>query len=256
MRFAVLGSGSKGNSVYIEEGQTAILIDNGFSGKDLLSRLRAIGKEISDLSAVFVTHSHNDHIAGVGVVSRRCSIPVYANCGTFSEGENRLGKLHRRIEFSTGALIDHHDLQIQSFAISHDTADPVGYVISNGSTSIGYCTDTGKITHRIRSRLAPCNALILEFNHDPEMLKNGPYPLDLQQRIRSSHGHLANETSAEFLAEIANDNFKLAILAHLSETNNTPQLAHSAACTQLAAHENIKIVLAHQYTPTELFELE
>ena len=255
MRFAVLGSGSKGNSIYIEEGATAILIDNGFTGKELISRLAKIGRTLSNISAIFLTHEHNDHIAGAGVLSRRCSLPVYANEGTFLRGEAKLGKIFARMEFATGDILTLGGLQIHSFPISHDTADPVGYVVGNGKVKLGYCTDTGKITKLMRLRLAGCNAQIIEFNHDPEMLSNGPYPLDLQQRIRSNHGHLANATAAEFLGEIVHEQLQYAVLAHLSEVNNSPDLAYIEAHSTLGGYEQIQLVVAHQHSPTELFGL-
>lgn len=255
MRFAVLGSGSKGNSVYIEEGATAILIDNGFTGKEIISRLAKIGRTLSDISAIFLTHEHNDHIAGAGVLSRRCSLPVYANEGTFMHGDAKLGKIYARKEFATGDILTLGSLQIHSFPTSHDTADPVGYVVGNGKVRLGYCTDTGKITQLMRVRMAGCDAQILEFNHDPEMLSNGPYPLDLQQRIRSQHGHLANATAAEFLGDVANSHLRYAVLAHLSEVNNSPDLAYVEAHSILGGYEQIQLVVAYQHSPTELFSL-
>ena len=255
MRFSVLGSGSKGNCVYIEHGKTAILIDGGFSGKEINHRLKSIGRDISCLDAICVTHEHNDHIAGVGVLSRRCNLPVHANPGTFSGGENQLGKLAKREEFDTGDQFVVKDLQIRSFRVSHDTNDPVGYVISSDQATLGYCTDTGKVTHLMRQRLAGCTGLIIEFNHNLQMLKNGPYPPMLQQRVRSSHGHLANEDAAEFMQTLMHQGLEIAVLAHLSETNNTPQLAMEAARTVLADQPDSLFVLAGQSSPTQLFTL-
>lgn len=229
MRFSLLGSGSRGNSLYIESGQTAILIDAGFSGKEIAARLQTIDRDLHRLTAICLTHEHDDHIKGAGVLSRRCAIPALANAGTFQAGDSRLGKLHSRMEFATGDLISVGDLQLRSFAISHDTADPVGFVISDGKVQLGSCTDTGKVSHLIAQRLAGCDALILEFNHNLELLKNGPYPPSLQQRVRSSHGHLCNEDAAAFLGQLLSDQLDLVVLAHLSETNNTPLLAEHAA---------------------------
>lgn len=256
MIFSVLGSGSRGNCVYIEAGRTAILIDGGFSGKEISSRLQSIGKDASQLDAICVTHEHNDHICGVGILSRRCNLPVYANPGTFAGGEKHLGKLTKRCEFDTGDQFFIQDLSIRSFRISHDTADPVGYVISSERWSLGYCTDTGQTTHLMQQRLTGCTALILEFNHNPQMLKEGPYPLALQQRVRSNQGHLANEEAAEFLKSIGHSGLKLAVLAHLSEANNTPQLALDAALKSFDSRLETRLFLASQETPTQLFSLE
>lgn len=251
----MLGSGSRGNSVYIESGKTGILIDAGFSGKEIETRLKSIGRDLSNVRALCITHEHNDHILGAGVISRRCKIPTYLNDGTFSAGEKRMGKLFDHREFETGDLLQIGDLQVRSFRISHDTADPVGYVVSDGRKSIGYCTDTGKVSHLIAKRLAECNGLILEFNHNLQMLKDGPYPLPLQQRVRSSRGHLCNEDAAVFLAGLIGDHLHTAVLAHLSETNNTPELARQAAMFSVQEWGDTSLIIASQEKATTLLEL-
>lgn len=255
MRFSVLGSGSRGNSVYIESGKTGILIDAGFSGKELESRLKSVGRDLSNVHALCITHEHGDHIAGAGVISRRCKVPTYANPGTFAAAEKRMGKLFVRKEFETGDLVQIRDLQVRSFRISHDTADPVGFVVSNGKLSVGYCTDTGKVSHLIGRRLAGCNGLVLEFNHNLEMLKNGPYPLPLQQRVRSSRGHLCNEDGAAFLAELISDQLKTVVLAHLSDTNNSPDLARKAALQSVKEWGDAALLIASQDKASPLIEL-
>jgi len=253
MRFSVLGSGSKGNSVYLESGTTGILIDAGFSGKEISRRLQSIDRDLTNISALFLTHEHGDHISGAGVISRKCSIPVYANSGTFAVAETRLGKLFAKNEFETGDTIQIGDLRVRSFRISHDTADPVGFVVSDGNFSVGYCTDTGKVSHLIGRRLADCDAIILEFNHNLQMLKNGPYPLPLQQRVRSSRGHLSNEDGAQFLTNLMGEQLQIAVLAHLSETNNTPELAKKAALDVVSDWGETVLVVAHQECATKLF---
>ena len=253
MKISVLGSGSKGNSVFIESGGTALLIDNGFSGKEVSARLERIGCSADSLGAICVTHEHNDHIAGVGVLSRRYGIPVHANSGTFRASEKKLGKLYKRCEFETGERFEVGAFEVHSFPISHDTADPVGFVISDGHFRVGYCTDTGKVSHLMTKRLADCNGLILEFNHDPDMLKNGPYPLPLQQRVRSSRGHLSNEDAGRFLVSILSEQTELVIQAHLSETNNTADLAVAAANQSVLDWAGVRRIVAKQSQPTELF---
>lgn len=255
LQFSILGSGSRGNSVYIESGKTAILIDSGFSGKDIIARLKAVGKDVERLDAIFVTHEHNDHIGGVGVLSRRCRLPVYANSGTLHGGEKRLGKLFETCEFATGDRVEFQDLEIKSFHISHDTEDPVGYVIGNGKTRIGYCTDTGKVSLLMKQRLQGVNGLILEFNHDLTMLAQGPYPLALQQRVRSGHGHLANGDASVFLRELLHDDLSHVVLAHLSETNNLPELALQEALKAVPGGDACKLVLARQDGPTGILSL-
>ncbi|MBU0664884.1 MAG: MBL fold metallo-hydrolase [Proteobacteria bacterium] len=255
MYFSVLGSGSKGNSVYIESGSTAILIDAGFSGKEIATRLHSIGRRIEDLDALFVTHEHHDHIHGVGVLSRRCNIPVYGNYDTVKSGEKLMGKLFKHSEFVTGEVIQMQDLQIRSFSVSHDAADPVGFVICNGKVTLAYCTDTGKVSALLRQRLMGCNGLVLEFNHDPQMLKEGPYSLALQQRVRSDHGHLSNADGAEFLQSLLHDQLQYVILAHLSATNNHPDLAMTTA-RGAVGDSPLQLRVASQTLATELILLE
>jgi phosphoribosyl 1,2-cyclic phosphodiesterase len=255
MRFSILGSGSRGNSVFIESGKTGILIDAGFSGKEIEYRLQSIGRRLDDINGLFITHEHNDHICGAGVVSRKGKIPTYANPGTFGAGEKKMGKVFARREFQTGDLVEIEDLMVRSFRISHDTADPVGYVISDGKRSVGYCTDTGKVSLLMVRRLGGCDALILEFNHNLEMLRNGPYPLPLQQRVRSSMGHLSNEDAATCLADLIGAHLQIAVLAHLSETNNTPSLARDAAQSAVRQWGETALVIAAQDKVLPLMEI-
>ncbi|MCI5132018.1 MAG: MBL fold metallo-hydrolase, partial [Candidatus Electrothrix sp. EH2] len=146
MKFSVLGSGSKGNCTLIESGSTCILIDAGFSGKEINRRLALINRSSDDLDAILITHEHGDHISGVGVMSRRCNLPVYANAATHEAAEKRVKTLHQRCEFATGTGFTLNNLYIHPFRISHDTADPVGFLVSDGECAVAYCTDTGKIT--------------------------------------------------------------------------------------------------------------
>ena len=253
MRYSVLGSGSKGNCVYIESGSTAILIDGGFSGKEIAQRLKAINREIDSLGAIFVTHEHHDHIQGVGVMSRRCRIPVYANEGTFRGAEKRLKKLHKRCEFGTGDTLSFDGLQVRSFSVSHDTHDPVGFVVSDAGGSLGYCTDTGIASRLIAQRLRGVDGLVLEFNHDPDLLKHGPYPPALKQRVRSSQGHLANGDAANLLKEILHQDLKQVVIAHISETNNLPEIAYREAERVIRPEGGETLLtVSYQDIPTDL----
>ena len=216
-----------------------------------------INRNISDLDAVFVTHEHHDHICGVGVISRRCNIPVFANEGTYRGAEKRLKKLPSRKEFDTGSTLEFQDLHIRSFNVSHDTIDPVGFVVSNGRLSLGYCTDTGIISNLISRRLHHVDSLILEFNHDPDLLKNGPYPPVLQQRVRSNQGHLANKDSAQLLESIYHHQLQHVVLAHISETNNLPEIAYNAAATAIPpAKASTILKIAPQDSPTSLINID
>jgi len=260
MRFCVLGSGSRGNATYLESGKTRILIDAGMSGKELQRRLSAIGVDISTLDAIMVTHEHNDHVHGVGVLSRRTGIPVFANPATFSAASKTVHRLSAYNEFETGVTFQFCGLEIHPFAISHDSADPVGFRISNGRVSLGYCTDTGKVSQLIRHRLATCQALVLESNHDIEMLQNGTYPPYLKQRIRSSQGHLDNGEAAAFLKELLHEDLQHVVLAHLSEENNRPEIAYCLAAEALDSkpivkERRLRISVACQENVGELIHL-
>lgn len=249
MKFCVLGSGSKGNCTLIESAETRILIDCGFSGKEIEKRLVSIGYDPQTISAILVTHEHNDHIAGVGVLSRRYQLPVFANPATYNAAQKKLGRLFDFNPFSTGEPFRYNDLYIHPFAVSHDTADPVGFVCADEDHRVGYCTDTGRITKLIAHHLRSCHALILEANHDPYMLKNGPYPLALQQRIRSSTGHLANRDALNFVAELIENGLQQLVLAHMSDTNNHPDVLVEEVSRFQNTFGSLQVHLASQDKP-------
>lgn len=247
MRFTVLGSGSKGNCTVVEAGSTRLLIDNGFTGKEVVRRLAESGIAAETLTAMVVTHEHDDHVRGVGVLARRLNLPVYANVGTLRAAEARLGRLPAWREFGTGESFVIDDLGVHPFAVSHDTSDPVGFVIDDGNARLGYCTDTGRITQLIRHHLRQCEALILEANHDVHLLRNGPYPLALQQRVLSSQGHLANPDAVELAADLARERLRLLVLAHLSETNNHPEVVRTEVRRRLGGLGQLRVLLAEQW---------
>ncbi len=256
MQFSVLGSGSKGNATYVSSGNTAILIDGGFSGIEIQRRLATIGVDFAAIDAILVTHEHSDHIRGVPILSRRGSIPVYANPATYGAAGSKLNKLHQYREFETGKAFYFQELAIHPFSVSHDTSDPVGFVVTDGRHSIGYCTDTGKVTRLMQHRLAGCDGLILESNHDPQLLKNGPYPPYLKQRVQSKSGHLANHEAAAFLKDLLHDALRHVVLAHISETNNQPQLAYEETMRVLSTNNHsLNVQVAPQDRPTPLFTL-
>ena len=255
MRFSVLGSGSKGNAVYVESGDTSVLIDAGFSGKEMQKRMESIGRCLTGINALCITHEHNDHICGAGVLSRRYEMPIVINDLTLDSASAKLGKLVNTTIFSVGEVVEVGELLIRSFRISHDTADPVGYVISDGEKRLGYLTDTGKVSHLMAQRLLSCHGIILEFNHDLEMLKYGPYPLPLQQRVRSSRGHLSNDDAADFLKDLLEGSVREVVLAHLSEKNNTVELAREAAEGSLKCNSGVNLHIASQDSAMPLLQL-
>lgn len=260
MRLCVLGSGSKGNCTYIESGDTRILIDCGFSGVETQRRLQSIGVAIETLSSILVTHEHGDHVRGVAILSRKYNLPIFANEATFAAAGKDFGNLHSFREFATGTSFVFQNLHIHPFRISHDAADPVGFVVEDDLFKVGYCTDTGVATKLMQHRLAGCSSLVLESNHDPALLKNGPYSPALQQRVRSKRGHLANAEAADFLSGLLHERLEHVVLAHISETNNKPEIAFQAVTKILKENGNgqdftSQISLSWQDRAGELIDL-
>jgi phosphoribosyl 1,2-cyclic phosphodiesterase len=227
LTLCMLSSGSKGNSIYISNGSTSILVDAGLSGIEIERRMRSKELFPEKLDAIVVSHEHADHIHGVGVLSRRYSIPVYINNKTFKAASPFLGKTYELKKFECGEKFTINNLTFHPFSISHDAEDTAGFTVSQNSTKIGIATDLGIATTMVKEHLKKCSVLILEANHDPDMLANGPYPWPLKQRIKSRTGHLSNEQSKVLLQEIQHDDLEHVILSHISETNNTPQKAIS-----------------------------
>lgn len=259
MKFSVLGSGSKGNATYVEAGDTRILIDAGFSGVEIERRLVDIGVDITTISGLLVTHEHGDHIRGIQVLSRRYSLPVYVSKATLLAAGKNLARIVEWRQIAAGQDFNHRQLTIHPFAVSHDAEATMGFVISYDGCSLGYCTDTGTISPLMRHRLGGCNGLVLECNHDLEMLKNGGYPPYLQQRIRSKFGHLTNSDAARFLVDLIHDDLEHVVLAHVSETNNTHELAlttvesHLRDSDQAADARRFTVSVARQDKAGDLF---
>jgi phosphoribosyl 1,2-cyclic phosphodiesterase len=221
----VLASGSKGNAIYVSDGRTAILVDAGLSGVEIERRMHAARLDMGGVRAIVVSHEHSDHIRGVGILSRRYKLPVYLSEGTKKASGDQLGKVHEIRHFDIGRAFAIDALAIHPFATSHDAEDPAGFTIGCYGHKIGICTDLGIATGMVREHLKACRLLVLEANHDPTMLMEGPYPWPLKQRIKSRNGHLSNQESGELLAEVRHDGLCHVVLAHLSETNNTPHKA-------------------------------
>jgi len=240
----MLASGSKGNAVYISNGSTSILIDAGLSGKEIERRLRSKGLNAESLDAILVSHEHYDHIHGVGVLSRRFDLPVYINEKTRNAAP-RLGKIRDLINFECGTTFKINRLTIHPFSISHDAEDPAGFAIRQDGIKIGIATDLGIATSMVKTHLAESTLLVIEANHDPDMLENGPYPWPLKQRIKSRTGHLSNEASKGLLEEIYHDRLEHVILAHISETNNTPDKALSVV-GEAILHSDVRLSTAVQ----------
>lgn len=247
MRFASLGSGSRGNATLIEAGETRLLLDNGFPLKELRSRLAQFGLEPDALDAVLVTHEHQDHIRGVGPLARRCSVPVWITHGTLRQG--RCGDLPRVNCFhSQQKSFTIGEVRVTPFPVPHDAREPVQYRFDWQGKSLGVLTDSGSLTPHIQRVLDACDALILECNHDPRMLAEGPYPPSLQRRVGGRLGHLSNHQAAEFLTALDYSRLQHLVLAHLSEKNNTPQLALEAILQRVPEVES-RLRMTHQDQP-------
>ncbi|MFA9497496.1 MAG: MBL fold metallo-hydrolase [Deltaproteobacteria bacterium] len=251
----ILASGSRGNATFVSSGSTSILIDAGLSGIEIERRLKSKGLSPKDLDAILVSHEHTDHIQGVGVLSRRFNLPVYINSKTQGAAFPQIGKVHDVKNFACGSTFLINDLAIHPFSISHDAEDPVGFTLNQNGTTIGIATDLGIVTAMVKEHLKGCDLLILEANHDEDMLINGPYPWSVKQRVKSRTGHLSNAASKQLLNEIQHDRLKHVILAHLSETNNTPQKAVDEVGKALNRN-NVQLDVAVQHECSALFRIK
>ena len=257
MRFSVLASGSGGNACYVETAQTGILIDAGLSCRELMRRLEVVQANPEALQALVITHEHVDHLRGAGPLARLLHIPVYINRSTFRKSIGTLGNLSRPMTIHTGQTITINDLAIETFTKCHDTADPMGLVLSSDGVRLGLITDLGRSTRVVEDRLRGCHALIIEFNHDQRMLEDGPYPWDVKRRIKGPEGHLSNQEAGRLLEAVAHKDLRLVILAHLSRVNNDEQRAFKEAKDALmrCGLRNTKIVISRQDYPTKIANL-
>jgi phosphoribosyl 1,2-cyclic phosphodiesterase len=228
MRYSILASGSSGNAIYIETDRIRILVDAGLSGKQLEQRMKSVGADPTSLDAILVTHEHIDHVKGLGVFARRHRLPIHMNEQTWEHLPSSVGAIpiEQQHVFSTGSTLEVGDLTVESFPLSHDAADPMGFCIHSPAGSLALVTDTGYVNRKIVEKVAGVHALIFESNHDVEMLRMGAYPWNVKRRILSDHGHLSNEDAAEALLEVVGGNGEDIHLAHLSQDNNLTELAH------------------------------
>ena len=253
MRFASLGSGSRGNATLIEAGQTRLLLDCGFSETEMRKRLGRLGLEPADLSAIIVTHEHSDHINGVGAVARKHQLPVYLTHGTAAA--DKTGVLPERHLFHSHDVFSIGDIELQPFPVPHDAREPVQFVFSDGKQRLGILTDTGSSTQHITDLLGGCDALVLECNHDVGMLAEGPYPASLKSRVGGRFGHLSNDQAREIISELDTSRLRHIVAAHISDKNNTPYLACSALAEGLACDES-EIQLAEQASGLDWHHLD
>jgi phosphoribosyl 1,2-cyclic phosphodiesterase len=250
-----LASGSKGNAVWVEHEGTRLLFDAGLPGPELIARARAAGREPKRLNAIFLSHLHLDHARGLRRAAKVSGAPVHLHRAHLERGVYRgLGDLR---SFFPGEPRKIGSIEVEAFRVSHDAEPTVGFVVSVGATRFGFATDLGCSDDHVVEQLSGCDALYLEFNHDEQMLWHGPYPGPLKERIAGMQGHLSNAQAEQLLERIAGESLRFLFLAHLSETNNTPELALASAQRALrrAGREGlVELRVALQHEPTPLWE--
>ncbi len=252
VKLTILGSGSSGNCAYVETDETRVLVDAGFSPRQIRQRLAGIGRTPENLTAILITHEHSDHIQGLAGIAGKLGIPVYCNRATKDEIERLLNiRLDCRI-FATGDSFDLGDILIDTFTVPHDAQDPVGFMLRTSAANIGFVTDLGHVTRLVAERIRAANVLVLEANHDVKMLQECLHrPWSLKQRILGRHGHLSNEAAADCAADIMTANLRHLYLGHLSRECNKPELAHRVVNDRLqhigATH--VQLALTSQAIP-------
>ena len=259
MTFCTLASGSSGNATYIGFSGKHFLVDCGLSGKRIVSALHRIG--VDRLDGIFVTHEHTDHISGVGVLARRFKLDIYASELTWRYllRHDRLGRIHEsQMKIARpGCVIHIGQTRVLAFGVPHDASEAVGYSFMCEDKKIVVATDLGQQTETVLNEMKDARLILLESNHDPEMLSKGRYPSDLKRRVAGSRGHLSNAAAGMILAEVVVPGYTYVYLAHLSEENNTPMLAYDTVGRILDAN-NIKpagLFVADRYYPGEKVEL-
>jgi phosphoribosyl 1,2-cyclic phosphodiesterase len=235
LQFSVLASGSTGNAIYVESGEHSFLVDAGLSGKQMEGLFQKIGRDMRDLSGILVTHEHSDHIKGLGVAARKYKLPIYANEKTWKAMDPLIGEvsIDQKFVFGMETVKSFGSLDIESFGVSHDAAEPMFYVFHSGGKKLVLITDTGYVSDRMKGTISNADAYVFESNHDVQMLRMGRYPWNIKRRILSDVGHVSNEDAAIAMSEVAGDNTKRIYLAHLSLDNNIKDLARMSVAQTL-----------------------
>ncbi len=227
LRFSVLASGSSGNALYVETNKQKLLIDAGLSGKKIEKLMSNVHCSPKELDGILVTHEHSDHIKGLGVLARRYKLPIYANKKTWDAMEDSIGEVEneQKFEFPVEAIKTFGDLDVESFRVSHDAAEPMFYIFHHEGKKLTLATDIGYVSDRMKGMINESDMYIFEANHDVNMLMMGRYPWNVKRRILSDKGHVSNEDAAHALADVIGTNTKRIYLAHLSQDNNMKDLA-------------------------------
>lgn len=264
MRFESIASGSSGNCIYVGSDNTHLLVDTGISRKRTAAALRDIGLSMEDIDGIFLTHEHADHITGLPVIARYSDMPIYATRGTI-EAVKRMPKCggidpERFVCVRADEPVEVGNLRVDPMHISHDAAEPVGYRVYEGKKKACICTDLGCYTDYTMQCLEDADVLLLESNHDINMLQVGPYPYRLKQRILGRRGHLSNASSGQLLSRVLNDHLRGIFLGHLSQENNYPELAFETVRCEILFSENgyraeeLPIQVAKRDAPSQLVE--
>ncbi|HLJ26966.1 MAG TPA: MBL fold metallo-hydrolase [Candidatus Angelobacter sp.] len=262
VRMAVLASGSRGNCAVLSSSAGSILVDAGLSWRETLRRMKIAGEDPCHLKAIVISHEHADHVAGLQVLARRLKLPVYMTEATYEswrrsarDPEGKPARLEQREHFHAGRSFSIGNITVNPFTIPHDAADPCGFTFRAEGVKIGLVTDLGYLPNNVKHHLRGCDGLLLESNHDLEMLRNGPYPWMVKQRVMSRVGHLSNSALAEFLSSDYDGGAAFLVLAHLSEQNNYPELARQTAYKALGNRLNLfqssALTIAHQDKPLQ-----
>lgn len=258
IRFSVLASGSTGNAFFIETDETKLLVDAGLSGIQLERLFSQINIDPSTLHGILVTHEHGDHIKGLGVMARKYNLPIYANQKTWGAMEKSIGKisLEQKFLFETNEVKTFGNLDIESFAVSHDAIDPMFFTFHQGNRKVALVTDLGYVSERIKKTIEDADAYIFEANHDVGMLRMGRYPWSVKRRILGDSGHVSNEDCGLALSDVISNKTKRIYLAHLSQDNNMKDLARMSVDQELQKHGiNIDLYDTDPASATELFNV-
>jgi len=262
---SILASGSRGNTAVVESSQARILVDVGISCRETFKRMKAVEMDPRSISAVLISHEHTDHVCGLATLAKKLDVPVFMTGATHQawarslrDDAGELPKIAKLELFSSGRSFQIADITVTPFTIPHDAADPVGFTFRAEGTKIAIATDLGYVPASVCDHLRKCDVLMIESNHDLEMLRVGPYPWSVKQRVMSRVGHLSNESLAQFFAKDYDGGASYIVLAHLSEQNNHPEVARRAAETALGPQQTLlqnRLMLAAQDAPTECIRL-
>lgn len=264
LRFTVLSSGSTGNAAVVDNGETTLLVDAGLSAKRIEQLLGERQMDPGEIDGIFVTHEHSDHIKGLGALARKYDLPIYANEKTWEELEGQIGRIaeERKVVMETGEAMDFGTLKVESYGISHDAAEPVGYCFYDGEEKLALATDLGYVSHKVKEQIEDADVLVLESNHDVQMLRMGKYPWNIKRRILSDVGHLSNEAAGEALTELVSGKTKRVYLAHLSRDHNMMDLAKLTVNNILEDHDflldqgQLKLMDTYYDRPTKWDDLK